>query len=168
MVDTRHFPILGEGGERYILTGETGMRGDVRELRKRFGDQAHAILYYIGFSRGIEVYETLLKPLGAGAGLRKTLELLLLYGHQRGRYRGRIAKYAVQGRPGDTIILHIYDNWECLTVKQLGIPGPASPLERGVIAAVVEQVTGRRVSVEEPKCIAKGDPYCVFRIVFET
>ena len=165
LLDPYHFPIVGLGGERYILTGETGMKGNVEELRRRLGPSASSsFLYYQGVARGKYVYE-LLRSLGAESPA-EYLNLLLLHAHQRGRYRGRIVEYSYRGGSRDRIVVRVEDNWECMTAKQLGIRGPSSHLERGVIAGVLHEATGRTVRVVETKCIARGDPYCEFKITF--
>ncbi len=165
VLDVYHFPVVGEAGERYVLTEDTGMRGTVEELRRMMGTTAAAgFLYYLGVARSRHIYR-LLSGMGASTPLEH-LNLLLIYAQLWGRYKGAVEEYRYQGGRDDLIVVRLEDNWECMTAKRLGLPGPASYLERGVIAGLLGEATGRKVRVEETKCVAKGDPYCEFRVTF--
>ncbi len=165
ILDLYHFPVVGETGERYVLTEDTGMRGTVEELRRMMGTTVAAgFLYYLGIARSKHVYRHF-TSLGASTPLEH-LNLLMIYAQLWGRYRGFVEEYRYQGSRDDRIVVRLEDNWECMTAKRLGLPGPASYLERGIVAGLLSEATGRRVKVEETRCIAKGDPYCEFRATF--
>ena len=63
----------------------------------------------------------------------------------------------------DKIIIRHDKLWECEVQKGL-VDKPASHLLRGVLAGFFKELLGKRVDVNETKCIALGDPYCQFEI----
>ena len=166
LLDPYHFPIVGLGGERYMIGGETLMEGLVRGVEELVGSSASAgIRYHIGVAIGKSIYGQI-QQLGANSP-REALELFLLLAHQWGRHRGKIVEYSYRGEPGDTITIRLESLWECERAKKLGTPGPAAHLERGVVAGLLREATGRTVNVEETRCIAKNDPHCELKITFQ-
>lgn len=165
LVDPYHFPIVDDSGARHVVFSERAMESIVYGVREKFGQGGLAFLYHQGLLAG---EYTLKKIVELGVkDLREALKIMLLHAMSHGRYLGEIIDYSY-GHPlrEDRVILRLYNNWECETAKRLGVRGPASHYERGVIAGVVQTYTGREVRVRETACIASGDRYCEFYIEF--
>ncbi len=63
------------------------------------------------------------------------------------------------------VVMRVYDCFEC----ELGIGArkPFSNFIRGILAALIAQLFNGRMEAKELKCVAKGDPYCEFKITPE-
>ena len=62
-------------------------------------------------------------------------------------------------------IVKVWNNIECSLGKKKNVKKPFSHWLRGLLAGFGTRFFGKKVSVIETKCIAKGDPYCEFVIV---
>ncbi len=164
LFDTYHFPVVDDRGERHMILNPTGIRGVVVGLLEEFGEAAKAFLYHQGRRIGEALAQEILDR--GISDPEEALRYTLLYNAASGRHRGEIAYYKYEGGGEDRIVLRLRDNWECSEAARHGIRGPASHVERGVYAGLLEKITGRRVAVRESKCIALGDPYCEFTITF--
>ena len=166
LADVYHFPLVDDAGGRYVMLSERNMEGIVVRLRERFGTGGLAFLYHQGLIVG-EALEEEYRRTGAKS-LREAIEMLLIHATSLGRYRGEVVEYAY-GDPvfEDRIVLRIHHCWECVTALKFNVEGPASHYERGVVAGLIGAYTGRRVTVDEVKCIAKGDPHCEFHVSFQ-
>ncbi len=167
LADTHHFPIVDDAGSRYIMISEEAQKAIVIRIRERFGPTGNAFLYYQGVTVG-ETFKDHCVSMGI-TDLRRALELLLIYTLTTGRYRGEIVEYSY-GDPlrEDRIVIRLHHNWECVIARRHGIREPSSFYERGVVAGLVQAFTDRSVSVEETRCLCKGDPYCEFTITFHS
>ncbi len=165
LADTYHFPLVDDRGERHILVNPEGIRGIVVGLAEEFGDAAKAFLYHQGYRIGRSLAQSIREK--GVEDLRQVLQYMLLYNAASGRYRGEITVYNYRDMPGDRIVVRMHDSWECDTARMHGLPGPASHLERGVLAGLLEELTGRKVVVREKKCVARGDPYCELEATFK-
>ena len=165
IADTYHFPLCNHAGKRYILLPEDYIKYLVIGIRRKFGSGGLAFLYHEGSIVG----EALVDEYKAWKikTLRDALNLLLLRSRTLGRYIGEITYYSY-GNPlrRDSIVIRVYNCWECEAARTHGVEGPASQFERGIIAGFIQAYTKRRVIVEETKCIAKGDNYCEFKVEF--
>ncbi len=165
LADTRHFPIVDDAGARYIMVSEEAQKAIVLRIKEKFGPSGNAFLYYQGMAVG-EAFKDHCISLGV-SDLKKALELLLIYTLTTGRYKGEILEFSY-GDPlrEDRIVLRIHHNWECVVAKRHGFREPASFYERGVVAGLIQAFTNKSVSVDEKKCICRGDPYCEFHVTF--
>lgn len=159
LVDELHFPIIDIRGRRRIVLSQENLKFFVVGIRELLGSAGLALLYRQGVAIGEAVWERYQK-IGINI-LEEAIKRLLLGGIALGRYKGEITKFSVEE---GVIEIRLHRNWECEVAKMYNIPGPASYFERGVIAGLVKGYLGKEVNVEEVKCIAKGDPYCEFRI----
>ena len=159
LVDPHHFPVVDDLNRRFILLSESAMKSVVVRLRETFGTGGLAFLYHQGKIVGSELAETY-KEMGI-SDLKDAIKMFLLHLLALGRYLGEITYYKE-----DRIIIRLHRNWECEVAMKHNVKGPASYFERGVIAGFLEKFTGKKVSVHEIKCLAKGDPYCEFLVTF--
>lgn len=159
LVDPYHFPVVDDLNRRFILLSESAMKSIVVKLRETFGTGGLAFLYHQGRIVGSELAETY-KRMGI-SDLKDSIKMFLLHLLALGRYLGEITYYKE-----DRIIIRLHRNWECEVAMKHNVKGPASYFEKGVVAGFLEKLTGRKVSVYEVKCLAKGDPYCEFLVTF--
>ena len=66
---------------------------------------------------------------------------------------------------GKPMIVRIWDSMECEIGK--GSETCFSRWTRGLIAGFASKYFGKKVTVVETRCIAKGDPYCEFTVTVE-
>ena len=161
LVDLFHFPIVDEEGKRLLIFTEYNMESLVVRLREYFREGGLAFIYHQGRLTGLSLAKTY-----KSWGIQDVLEALkvnFLRAHALGRYRAEITEYKRKGG-GFKIAIKAFDMWECVTAKKFGIRGLSCYFEKGVIAGIVEGYTGSGVKIEETKCLAKGDPYCLFVI----
>ena len=154
--------ILQMGDDRCIILRRQGYRGLITNIRERFGSGGEAFLYYIGFETGVE-YGKSHKEIGLKLGIVDPIKI----------YRdisaslfnsvgfGRMKVIKISANPLEATI-RVYDSFEC----ELGLEAgkPYSHLIRGMHAGVLTALFNRRMKAEETECIAKGDPYCEFKV----
>ncbi len=154
---------LYAGNERIIFLNSSGFRILVTQLSS-YGSGGLAILYNIGYEIG-KGYALSYKKILERLGIEKSKDVQKMVAEYslvlNGIGRGEIKE--IKFNPF-TIIIRLYDNFECSLANKTEYKG--SNFVRGIIAGIVEEFCGKKVMVQETKCIAKGDPYCEF-YVFE-
>jgi len=143
---------------RCILIHITGMSEMLRYLYSRFGSAAKALMYYAGYSSAKGMIGELKKVKEAEKIdiLRACLQLFQACGY--GRFEILYSKL----KPVN-ILIRAYDLFECEPFRGR-MEEANSHFFRGILAGVVEAITGEEVIALEDKCIAKGDPFCQFII----
>jgi len=58
-------------------------------------------------------------------------------------------------------LIRVHNSFECHLTPE-GIVKPYSHFIRGIIAGYLKIILNAEIKVEEIKCIAKGDAYCLF------
>ncbi len=160
IADTASNP-LTIGGDRAIIFRKPGYKGLLADIRK-FGPGIEAFLYYLGVEAGLELgkkHKETAKKLGivnpeeifrvisesmfncVGFGLMETVE--------------------IRARPPYAIV-RVHNCFEC--ELGIGTGKPFSHLVRGMIAGVLTELLGVKMTATETKCIAEGDPYCEFEV----
>jgi|Deesub1362B_J571_1020462.scaffolds.fasta_scaffold00005_413 predicted hydrocarbon binding protein len=161
LIDELHFPIIDSEGRRRILMSMENMWLYVVGIRDMLGQAGLSLIY----NQGSEVGEKIAASYIARGitDLREALDMTLMWSIALGRFRGEIVKYDVKK---GIIIIRLYNNWECEVAKENRIAGPASYMERGILAGLIKSYVMKKVKAEEIKCIANGFPYCEIRIIF--
>ncbi len=138
--------------ERAIVFSRGIYEALFKGMRRKFGSAGKAILYYEGFQIGYETCENyvsiehLIKHLKflhmkMGWAIIRDIKVDL----KRKRARIRVSK-----------------NFECELGK--GSNELYSYFYRGILAGFFARIFRKEVQAEEVRCIARGDPYCEFKI----
>jgi len=154
--------ILKMGSDRCIILRKQGYKGLITNIREKFGTGGEAFLYYIGFETGVE-YGKSHREMGLKLGIVDPIKI----------YRdisaslfnsvgfGRMEVVKISANPLEATI-RVYDSFEC--ELGVGTGKTYSHLIRGMHAGVLTALFSRKMKAEETKCIAKGDPYCEFKV----
>ena len=155
------FCVKDLGGIRAILLSVANMEGIIKGLRERLGDNiSNIFLFQLGYSIGKRIYDLYAKPRNikdVNDGVK------LLSALSRGSGWGEIIDYTIED---NKLILKAEKLWEC-EVQKGKVDRPASHYVRGIITGFFREITGLGLEVRERKCIALGDPYCEFEILFK-
>ncbi len=127
----------------------------LRYLYEKFGSAAKVLMYYAGYSSIKDIIKNLRKITGLrGMHLLKAcLKMLQAYGY--GKFQ---AKYSRLER---MIMVKAVELFECMPFKGK-LEEPNSHIFRGILAGIIEEILREEIEVVETKCIAQGDPYCLF------
>jgi len=152
-------------GDRAVIFRKPGYKGLIVGMREQFGAAGEAFLYHCGYDAGIR-YAKSHQELAAKLGITDPIQILHkismpLYASM-GLGKSEIVE--VKAKPFQAII-RIYENFEC----ELGVGAkkPYSNFIRGIFAGLLAHLFSRRMEAVETRCIAKGDPYCEFKITPE-
>jgi len=155
------FCIIDLGGIRAILLSVANIEGIIKGLRERLGDNINNIfLFQLGYSVGKKTYELYAKMRNIkdiNDGIKLFMALI------RGAGWGEIIDYTIED---NKLILKIDRLWEC-EIQKREVDRPASHYVRGIITGFFREITRLGLEVRERKCIALGDPYCEFEILFK-
>ncbi|MEM3882434.1 MAG: V4R domain-containing protein [Candidatus Methanomethyliaceae archaeon] len=160
IVDTVSAPIVA-GKSRVIMLRDLGYRQLLTEIRKLFGTGGEALLYHVGFNMGLG-FAKLHKDLADKVGIKDPAKIYQQISCMMFQWAGFGRKEALEISSKHAII-HVYDSFEC----ENGRPSirPYSQLVRGLVAGTLAELFNRSFNVTEDLCIAKGDPFCRFRVV---
>lgn len=157
IADTHFFPLV-IGDERAVIFRNSILEALFNGVRREFGTAGEAMLYYEGFNVGSQAYETYVRLVGE-ENFDKLIEAAKVVNMTLGW--GIIEVNEINRKRG-TALLKIYQNFECAHGKNSG--KAYSQFYRGAIAGFFTKLFGKKVQVEETRCIAKGDPYCEFHV----
>jgi len=145
-------------GVRGILIHIAGLGEVLKYLYSKFGSSAKVLMYYAGYGS----IKGMVKGLKRATGLRdeRLLDICLKMFKAVGFGDFKITYYNLNPI---YVVVEAYDLFECTPFKNK-LKEPNSQVFRGILAGIVEEITGKRVTSVEEKCIAKGDPYCQFTI----
>jgi len=147
---------------RSILLGRSNLEAIIFEVRNRMNDElGSALLYHIGVAVGRRLFERLKKVYGEKLNeLNNLIELMRLTFETHGW--GRVREYKV----GDKLISVYIDNlWECEI--QLNKTSYGSHYVRGILKGIFEEYGFKDITINEDKCITRGDEFCSFIIRYK-
>jgi len=153
IIDVVHFPVLALGSRAWIAR-ESVLNGIFRDIKVALGDAGKVFLYYQGKKVGEDVYEDYRKI----ASSKKEI-LALFSALVRATGWGIIEEISFNSLEG-MYTIKISDSIECTMSKPS--KEPSGYFFKGVLAGLLTKIENRDVIVEEVKCIAKGDEYCMF------
>jgi len=157
IVDTIHFP-LTIGGRRAIVLRKPIFEALIKGFREKFGSVSEAFLYYIGYEIGKEALKSHYQ-MSVNKNSEELVRLSEALFKAVGWGRLRILEYS----SSDCFAIAIVEkSFECELAGKTN--KPYSQFIRGALAGWFSEMTGKKCSAEETKCIAKGDPYCEFHI----
>ena len=147
------------GGIRAILLEEGAMNGFIKGIRGALGAEAGShLLYHIGFGVGKSLYENFLRHMSREDMNRLLVGIRALY---HGLGWGMVASDRLVGE--DELSITLLDNWECSLYDVASIE-PEGSFTRGVLSGILSIYSGKKVVAVENSCIARGDPFCIFRL----
>jgi predicted hydrocarbon binding protein len=159
IADSISNPLL-MGGERAVIMRSSGYKGLTKGIRERFGSAGEAFLYYNGVEIGIEYgksHRAVGQKLGITDPARIFEDITISTFNCVGYGLAQIVKLTAKPL---YVLGRVYNSFECELGR--GATKPYSRLIRGMIVGVLTTLFGTEMTVEETKCIAKGDPYCEF------
>ncbi|RLG61298.1 hypothetical protein DRN86_00220 [Candidatus Geothermarchaeota archaeon] len=143
------------GSHRLVIFRLEHIAGFMNMLKKRWGSAGASVLYALGHNAGIDSIRQFRRIIRAPN--RELIEFLLMLGRSFGWYTDyELVKLGEKGGIG-----RFYDLFECKIVEGK-LNKPNSQWMRGFFVGIFDELYRVRVSVEETRCIAKGDPYCEF------
>ncbi len=155
-IDSDFFPFM-VGGERAIIFYKRNYLALSKVLREKIGTGYDMILYLAGYEIGRLAYEAHKKIAGRNPEkLIKTAQTLFQHAGSG------IMKVEYYDLDKCEATVKIYDGFECELFK--GSNKPESHLVRGMMAGWFGSFFNKEVIAIETKCIARGDPYCQFKI----
>ena len=157
IVDLVHFPILLMGKRAWIV-GEAVLKSLFKDFKESFGEAARVFLYHLGVGIGRDLYETYREYVPSSLDM---LELIKAFSKALGWGVIEEIKPTVYGKYS----VRVRHNLECEFCGPSN--RPCGDFSRGILTGFFEKIFGRKVVVEEVKCVAKGDPYCEFSVEFK-
>lgn len=149
-------------GDRALIFRKPLYEGFAVGIRRQFGSAGEAFLYYTGYESGIklgESYRRIAESLGVEDPIEIAQKIAAPVAMSMGFGRAELVEASL--RPPQATI-RMYENPEC----ELGLYSkkPYSHFIRGIVAGILTQLFGVEMMAEETQCIAKGDPYCEFKV----
>jgi len=154
LVDTYHFPLLVRG-ERACIFRKSVLRVLFRDIKKRLGEAGKIFLFYQGIEVGRNIFEDYRKY------AKSNRELLALFAEVVKAVGWGIVEYIETDFARKTFLLKIYECMECELCKSS--KEPCGFFSKGIIVGLLSRIVNEEVEVHELMCIAKGDPYYLFR-----
>lgn len=160
IIDTLSAPIVA-GKNRVIIFRDLGYRQLLIEIRKLFGTGGEALLYHVGFNMGLG-FAKLHREVADKIGINDPAMIYQKVSCRAFQWAGFGRKEVIEFSPKQAII-HVYDSFEC----EIGCPSvrPYSQLIRGLISGTLAELFNSAFNVTEDLCIAKGDPFCRFKVI---
>ena len=159
LVDSFHFP-LEWGGQRAVMIRAEVLGSIFARVNEIFGEGAAAgvLLFEMGEAAGRSAYNRIKTVIGEDAIRKEINQLVSLYRSvgwgilalRQLDYEKQIAEVQVE------------DSFECSHYKGTSSV-PKSHFIRGVMAAWLSELFGKRVKVAETSCIAMGNEFCLFK-----
>ena len=143
---------------RAIILMKNSYEGLIKQGRKQFGTGFNVILYYTGYDIGAGMYDMEVRRIGE-ENIEKLTKIAEAFFQQLGYGILRFGEVNLEEK---TATLRIENLFECELFKDSG--RCESHLVRGIIAGWFSRLFKGDVEVKEVKCIAKGDPYCEFKV----
>lgn len=156
-LDVWSFPPIFQG-QRIIFFRKSLLEGMLKEGWRRMGEDFAVLLYYAYFHGALKTYKNFYVKIGAKKEniVRLTEELFRMFGY------GILEIVSLKEKEA---IARVYDSFECSIFQ--GVNQSRGAIVRGLIAGWIAGYWNAKyddIFVKETKCIAKGDPYCEYRI----
>jgi predicted hydrocarbon binding protein len=150
-----HHSSLEFFNERAVLFRADWLVGIFTDIYRRWGTGGRVFIYHLGFEGGREAYEVWRKRLGLkGKDLIEAFLDLI-------QSLGWISSYSYSlDLEREMAVIKLEKSFECSLSKSM----EGSQFIRGVIAGFFTGMFGSECSVDERRCILRGDPYCEFLV----
>lgn len=143
-----------------ILTIDEGFYKSLRDnLLSRFGSEGPVVLYEMGLRYG----DLIAKTIERMGGKLEAYNKFIIRGRDLGygTFKVPILKSIITGLKGEARI-YLYSSFFASASGKTG--QTECWLVCGMIAGAAKRILGRDSTVEEVKCVSKGDPHCEFRL----
>ncbi len=147
--------------ERVVIFPRTFYEVMVKRLMEIFKSGYIAMLYYIGFEIGKELFKSHVKIVGHD--VEKLSTLCEVFFRVLGYGILHIIDIDFRGRRAT---VRIIDSFECMMHGDS--KRPSSHFIRGILAGWFSELFEEKVKAVEVKCIAQGHEYCEFRVLPES
>jgi len=158
IIDDLHFPLKASLGERNILIRVKSVADMFDRIFKDFGTGGVAIVYKMGLEAGKRKAEATKAHYRVDG--REMLEIILAERIAKGWGIPRLIEFNQEEAEATVEVQELF---ECTPYKGR-LKEARSHLFRGYLSGVLTVLFGREVLVSEVECIAKGDPYCKFKV----
>lgn len=161
LVDALHYPFMW-GKYRAIMVRADVMSALLGSIRSMFGEDGavgKVMLFAMGEAAGRTFFDIMVDQVGASTVKKELVNVMNLYSSFGW---GIFRLIGVNFERGSSTIQAV-DSFECVHVQGRK-SRPYSHFMRGHIAGLCSGLFGRAVDVVETHCIARGDPYCQFRV----
>ena len=152
-----YFPLMAFG-ERAIILPKRDYEGFIKLSRQKLGSGFNTILYIVGYDVGVNAFKKGHSPI-AKDDVKKLIKVCQAFFQHVGFGVLKIEKLDLEKLEA---IVKVYNCFECELFK--GADRLQSHFVRGVLAGWFSQLFKKDVTAIEIACIAKGDPYCLFKL----
>ncbi len=157
VVDSIHFPLKLNTGERVIVGRIEVFVNMFKRLREMYGSAGETILFEQGVASGESDGRALVETFGQELARESILELSMLYS-SLGWGRPELLDFSANPFSAS---IRIYESFECGMQKS---QRPVSQFLRGHLCGLASVLFEKRVKCEEARCSAQGNGYCEFTL----
>ncbi|MEM1574733.1 MAG: V4R domain-containing protein [Nitrososphaerota archaeon] len=155
LIDNFHFPLLVLN-ERSITLRVDSMASIIKRLYEVFGTGGATILYEMGMELG----ENAVKKTKEKYNI-KGIEVLKAILIERITKGWGIPELEEFNEEKSISRIRVYELFECMPFK--GMKKEASSyFFKGYLTGILKNLFNKEIEIIEEKCVAKGDPYCLF------
>ena len=150
-----HHSTLEFFDERAVLFRADWLVGIFADIYKRWGTGGRVFIYHLGYGGGRETYEIWKRRLGLEGKelIQAALDII--------QSLGWVSRSSFEiDLDNEIAVIRLEKNFECALSRDM----KGSQFIRGVIAGFFSGVFGSDCTVDERKCISRGDPYCEFLV----
>ena len=160
IVDESHYPLVVVD-ERALVFRKEMMNMMLLGIREKWGATGQVFLYYLGYEGGIGAarFYKRVSNLPPAEAVKAALKVATAHG--LGKF-----ELITLNLEKPQIVVRVYDLFECIPVRGKR-DTPFSEFYRGILCGTFSELLGMKLTAEEVKCIAKGDPYCEFVLTKE-
>jgi predicted hydrocarbon binding protein len=155
IIDDLHFPLLVLN-ERSITLRIDSFANITERLYKVFGSGAATILYEMGMELGENAVKKTSKKYNI-----KGVEVLKAIFTERIAKGWGIPELEKFDEEKSLAIIKVYELFECIPFKGM-YKESRSYFFKGYLAGILKTLFNNEVHIIEERCVAKGDPYCLF------
>lgn len=145
-------------GADWVLFRVESLQGMIEEVNNVLGTGGSLVWYTAGKGAGRSMSKVFQRYLKEGENLEAVFNKIGSYYARWGW--GRVEKVLLREKTGE-LIIRIHDN---AFAREQHTQMPSCFFVKGYLEGLVEKLTGKHVTSEETKCMAKGDAYCEFHI----
>jgi predicted hydrocarbon binding protein len=161
ITDTLHFPVM-LSMERAIIVRSAVIVSMIDRIKALFGiesESAHVILHQVGEAGGLSEFDSV-KALTGVDFIRKNVARTFNLYSALGYGISNLTALDFERR---TVEIHVKDGFECVrSTNPSGVP--QGHFTRGLISGWFSRLFESKIDVVETRCVAKGDPDCVFQV----
>jgi predicted hydrocarbon binding protein len=157
LVDSIHFPLTFNTGDRAVLMRSEYLGRMLSAIRKEFGSGGNVILYEEGRAYGKDVGANYANRLGPGFVRSNIAEVLNLY-QALGWFKLEGVR---QNKREKSLTIRASGCFECEGSES---NGPCSHFVRGHLGGAMTAIFGEEMTCEETRCVAAGGQVCEFLI----